>query len=158
MAACDAATTANVAPAPAPATAAAPPPDLQPFVGQSYTDLITAEPTARYSAANLDMSDAARVRFARAMSLSAPAWMVEGAGTKAFIVVGCEAGACTQSAGILVIDTETGDVYAAVRDQEGRNVLINNDRLQALVEATSPADLWDDPDAWAQGAPGESPT
>jgi hypothetical protein len=121
--------------------------------------LITAEPTARYSAANLDMSDAARARFAKAMSLSAPAWIVEAAGTKAFIVVGCEAGACAQAAGILAIDTETGDLYAAVRDETGRNVLINNDRLQAIVEATTPADRWDDPDAWADGAPTEeSPT
>ncbi|MDX2277061.1 MAG: hypothetical protein NW206_16560 [Hyphomonadaceae bacterium] len=135
------------------AEAPAPPPDLRPFVGRSYTDLITEEQTARYSATQLNMSPEGRARFARAMSLSAPAWIAEGGGASAFIVVGCEAGACAQAAGILAIDTQTGDVYAAVRDSAGRSVLISNDRLQALVEATDPANRWDDPDAWADGAP-----
>jgi hypothetical protein len=156
LTACGQATTEKLAPAPAPAAAAA---DLQPFVGHSYTDLATAAETQRYAVANLGLSEEGSARFARAMSLSAPAWTVEGAGIKAFVVVGCEAGACPQAAGILAIDTETGEAYAAVRDAGGQSVLIPNDRLQALVEATSPADRWADPEAWAEGAPdGEAPT
>ena len=149
---------AGCGPRPAPQAEAPPmtpaaPPDLRPHVGQSYTDLVISPDTQRYAVPNLGLTAIEQARFAQAMSLSAPAWIAEGGGEEAFIVVGCRAGACPEAAGILAIDTVTGETYAAVRDRAGRDILLANDRLEALIAATSPADRWDDPSAWDNAAP-----
>ena len=154
---CDLAPPSAPAPEPVP-DASQPPPDFRPHVGQSYTDLVTAADTERYAVANLGLEPGEQARFAQAMSLSAPAWLAEGGGATAFVVVGCQAGACAQAAAILAIDTQTGAAYAAVRDGQGRSTLLANDRLEALVEATEPANRWADPDAWADSAPAPAAT
>ena len=46
----------------------------------------------------------------------------------------------------------SGDAHPINGVIEGE-ALIANDRLQALVEATTPADRWADPEAWTGGAP-----
>jgi hypothetical protein len=140
----------QVAPAP-PAAQAAQDLDLDRFEGDAYGEIVSAPEMARYDVDALPLGAAARARFARAFSQTAPAWVVEGGGAQGLVIVGCDASACAQAAAVLAIDAATGAAYAAVRDGQGRETLIANDRLEALVEATSPADRWDDPEAWADG-------
>lgn len=140
----------RVAPAPAPAAAATADPALRTHAGSAYSDFIVLPGMERYAPSQLPISDASRVRLSRAMGLSAPSWTIEGGGSEALVFVGCAEGACESAAGIVAIDLGTGAAFAAVRDGEGRDVLAANERLEALVMATSPADRWDDPQAWAE--------
>ncbi len=130
-------------------------PGLRAHEGQSYAEFSAVPELARYAPAGLGIGEAGQRRFERAMSQSAPGWIVEGGGLSALVIVGCDASACADAAAILAIDLASGEAYGAVRDASGRDVLLGNDRLQALVEATTPADRWADPEAWAGGAPGE---
>jgi hypothetical protein len=139
-----------------PVAEAAPDPALRQYEGSSYAELIAA--STRYAPANLGLTPAAQARFERGMSQTAPAWIVEGGGTEALVIVGCDAAACVDAAAVLAIDLATGAPFAAVRDARGREVLVAQDRLEALVEATSPADRWDDPEAWDASPGAAAPT
>lgn len=140
----------RVAPGPAPAAAA--PAGVERFAGASLAEFWAAPEMARYRAAGLGMAPSAQARLTRATTQTAPGWIVEGGGARALAFVGCAAEACAQAAAIMAIDLDTGAAFVAVRDEGGRDVLVANPKLEALVETTTPADRWDDPAAWAEVA------
>ncbi|MGE0595198.1 MAG: hypothetical protein AB7P07_02435 [Hyphomonadaceae bacterium] len=136
----------------APAEAAAAPSDLAAYEGTSFAEFISAA-GANYAPQSLNISDASRARLARAMGVSAPAFNIEGGGAEALVFVGCAETDCAAAAGIVAVDRATGAPFAAVRDAAGQAILVANPRLEALIEATSPANRWADPEAWANDPP-----
>ena len=132
-------------------------PALRAHVGASYSDFIVAPGMGRYGLAELPLSEAGRARLSHAMGVNAPSWTAEGGGAEALVFVGCAVDACAEAAGIVAIDLANGAVFAAVRDGQGRDVLLGNERLEALIEATSPADRWSDPSAWDDEAAPPAP-
>jgi len=129
--------------APAPAAAATADPALPEQAGSSYSDFATAL-AGRYSPDTLGLSAADRARLWRAMAVS-ESTMMEGGGAGALVFQGCAESGCGDGLAVVAVDTTTGGAFVGVVDTGGRDVLIPNDRVEALLRLSSPTRNWHDP-------------
>ncbi|HVY83645.1 MAG TPA: hypothetical protein VG943_00810 [Caulobacterales bacterium] len=144
LAACSPAT----APAPPAAEAAPVDPGVKQHAGAYYSDFIRLPHMERFAPENLALDPAALARFQSAMQVESPAPLATGGGSQALVFEGCRAHACPDAVAVLAIDTATGEVFAGVRDEKGETVLRPNERLEALLDATSPTQTWTNPVLW----------
>jgi hypothetical protein len=149
---CDQLSALGLGPPPAasaPATAVPPTQaiaDLRPQAGTLYSDFAAGE-GARYSPQQIGLNAADRARLWRAMVIPAAGRLEQGGGAEALVFRGCVEAGCAEGASVVAIDTATGAVFAAVRDQQGTEVLAPNDRVEALLRLNSPTRAWDNPAA-----------
>jgi hypothetical protein len=123
----------------------APPPDLRPFVGETYAAFSAQPEMARYAPTGLQLNGADQARFEAAMAASAaPAWTASGGGAEALVFAGCNAAGCDAGHGLIAIDMETGAAFVGVRDGDGVEALAPNPRLEALLRLSSPTRAWED--------------
>ncbi len=120
--------------------------DFRPLAGTIYADFIGGE-GARYSPEQLGFNAADRERLRRTMAAPVVGRLEQGGGAEALVFRGCAAGGCQDGASVIAIDTSTGAVFAALRDEHGSEVLAPNDRVEALLRLNSPTRAWDDPAA-----------
>ena len=130
--------------APPPATAAPAPPDLRPFVGDTYAVFSTRPDMARFNPQGLGLADADRARLEAALAEPAPAFIAQGGGAEALVFVGCAQDGCAAGRAVLAIELETRAVFAGVAGPEGAEALAPNARLEALLGLTSPSRAWED--------------
>ena len=144
-----------VAPGPRAADAAVRKADagVRQHAGQYYDDFIKQPGMQRFAPEALGLAPAALKRFQDAMQVEIPAPLASGGGTDALVFEGCRAHACPDAVAVLAIDASTGDVFVGVRDEQGETVLKASDRLEALLDATSPSQRWSDPVAWSGPPP-----
>ncbi len=135
----------QAAPAPAAAEASTAAPDVRPFVGRSYAEMIASPGLERYAPANLGLSAEEQARFDRVTASPAVGVAASGGGLEAVVFSGCAAGGCLDGLGVVAIDPATGEVFVGVSDMSGAAVLVPNERLEALLRLTSPSRTWDDP-------------
>ncbi|HWA01478.1 MAG TPA: hypothetical protein VG841_14295 [Caulobacterales bacterium] len=146
--------------APGPATAAATPADaldLKPYAGAYYADFVSAPHMERFAPENLGLDGEALARFQNAMQVQSPAPLAAGGGSQALVFQGCRAHACPEAVAVLAVDAATGSVFVGVRDEKGQTVLKGDDRLEALLDATSPTQRWSDPVSWEGPPPAPAP-
>ena len=143
---------------PPPPTPAAPSVDLglRAHAGSYYADFIKAPGMARFTPEALNLSVADRARLDRDMGVQAPAPIASGGGSEALVFEGCIAHDCPNGVGVVAIDVVSGSVFVGVHDAEGTTVLLPDDKIQALLEATSPSHRWDDPVTWTGPLPGSA--
>ncbi|MES1157114.1 MAG: hypothetical protein ABUL73_04960 [Alphaproteobacteria bacterium] len=139
-----------VAPAPAAASAKAAAPDagVRRYAGSYYDDFIKQPGMQRFAPEQLGLNPAQLKRFQDAMQVETPAPLASGGGAEALVFEGCRQHDCPTAVAVLAIDAATGEVFVGVRDEQGEAVLKANDRLEALLDATSPSQHWDDPLQW----------
>ncbi len=138
-AACDAAQSPKLEPAPA---EAASDPALLAYAGKSYSDFVVGA-GARYSPEALGLSAGDRARLWRGMAASQVGALVSGGGAEALVFRGCATEGCAAGASVVAVDAATGGVFAGVRDVGGADILARDERMLALLEATSTNGEWD---------------
>lgn len=142
-------------PAPAPVLAR-PVQDLQTYAGRNYADLVAAYPSRFGSEAlGISASDAQRIHV---LTQRATGAMLDGGGAQALVFRGCAATGCADGVAIVAVDGATGAAFVGVRDSAGKDLLVPNDRLEALLRLNAATRDW--PDAGAgetEGAPAAEP-
>ncbi|HEX8902970.1 hypothetical protein [Vitreimonas sp.] len=134
--------------APTPSAAEAAPgldPDIRPYAGRTYAEVLNAPEMGRYSLASLHLNEAERARFDAGMAVQEPAVVASGGGAEALVFSGCAISGCAHGRSVLAIDARTGAVFVGVAGQGGAEQILPNDRLEALLRVTSPTMRWDDP-------------
>lgn len=126
---------------PAPAEAASPAVDVEQFAGRSYAEFAAQD--VRFSPTGLGVTGDDANRLARVMAVSSGT-IVEGGGARALVFRGCAEAGCEAGKGVVAIDVATGLAFGGVRDGDGKDVLVNNERLEALLRVNSPARDWID--------------
>jgi hypothetical protein len=134
---------------PAPATSAPPEataiPDIAPYAGDAYSVFAARADTADFSLEALGLSEADQARFGAASADERPGVLVGGGGARALVFYGCAARACAEGVAVVAIDAATGDAFVGVRDSEGAEALVRNERLEALLRLNAASGRWDDP-------------
>jgi hypothetical protein len=129
--------------APPPVTAPTADTQLQQQAGSTYSDFAAAL-EGRYSPDTLGLGAGDRARLWRAMASSRSSVMT-GGGAEALVFQGCADAGCNEGLGIVAIDTTTGGAFVGVVDAGGAEVLLPNDRVEALLRLSSPTRNWRDP-------------
>jgi hypothetical protein len=143
MMGCDGAPPANIVPAPSSAAAN---PALRAHAGDSFSNFVT-QAGARYAPEAMGLPALDRTRLWRGMANAQAGELVSGGGAEALVFRGCATEGCADGYSIVAVDTTTGGVFIGVRDVGGSDILARDERMLALLEATSTASRWDDPDA-----------
>jgi hypothetical protein len=146
---CDQLSQIGLGPPPAVSAPAEPAPaevlaDIRPHAGELYSDFSAGE-GARYSPEQIGLNAADRARLWRAMANPSVGQLEGGGGAEALVFRGCAEGGCEEGASVVAIDAATGATFIAVRDAGGSEVLIPNDRVEALLRLNSPTRAWDNP-------------
>ena len=136
---------AEVTPAAAPAPENSVADALRPQANAYYADFVRAPGMERFAIDRLGLGAEAAARLTRNMDVQTPGALIAANGVEALVFFGCMAHNCANAAGVLAIDTATGDVFAGVRDEAGEVILKPNARLQMLLTQTSPTQSWADP-------------
>ena len=143
--------TPPLGPAQAEATALAVP-DFRPHIGQTYSAFVAAPEMTRYSPDELGLSAADQARIGRAMASPMPGSVAEGGGAQALVFGGCAASGCADGTALMAIDLATGGAFVGVRDSAGTEILVPNDRIEALLRINAPSRRWDDPAGWHEAS------
>ncbi len=134
-------------PAPAPTTEPPPAPvedlGLRQHVGQRFETFTQSVGMARFAPSRLGLNEADQTRLVVDMAVTQPSVLAQGGGASALLFTGCATTGCADGMGLVAIDVASGAVFIGVRDAHGRDVLLPNDRLEALLEATSATRQWD---------------
>lgn len=125
-----------------PAPEAQPIADLEAFNGRTYRDFAAAH-SARFSAAGLGLSAEDGARLERIMSQSNGA-LLQGGGAEALVFRGCAESGCADGLGVVAVDAATGVVFVALKEPAGEDILIPNERLEALLRLNAPSRNWAD--------------
>jgi hypothetical protein len=133
---------AATAPSP-PAAAPVADPQVRGEAGSTYSDFAAAL-DGRYSPDTLGLSAADRARLWRAMATSQSSVMT-GGGAEALVFQGCAEAGCNDGLAVVAVDTTTGGAFVGVVDAGGAEVLLPNDRVEALLRLSSPTRNWRDP-------------
>lgn len=137
-------------PAPVTASPAAPPavivPDLRGHAGETYAAFVAAS-GASYAPDALGLGAADRARVWRAMAASESARVLSGGGAEALVFRGCAETGCGDGVAIVAMDIASGGTFVGVKDAGGAEVLLPNDRVEALLRLNSPTRSWDNPEA-----------
>lgn len=125
----------NAEPAPAPV-------DAQAQVGVTYAQFV-ADAGRSFAPEALGVPAADRARLWRAMASGASGEILDGGGVQALVFRGCAEEGCDGGAAVVAIDAASGEALIGVRDQGGADLLLPNDRLEALLRLRSPSGRWD---------------
>lgn len=137
-----------------PAAAAAPVADLQTFAGRPFADLVAAHPD-RFGNDALSLNAAESARLGQVIA-SGQGAVLDGGGAEALVFRGCAASGCAEGVGIVAVDAATGAAFVGVRDGDGADILVPNDRLEALLRLNATSRDWVDAGA-APDIAGEAP-
>ncbi|WP_395647318.1 hypothetical protein [Terricaulis sp.] len=149
LGACSPAAVAPLGPSAAEATSL-PMPDFRAHIGQTYEAFVASPEMTRYAPGELGLNPAEQGRLAVNMNAPMPGKIAEGGGAQALVFGGCAQTGCADGAGLMAIDLATGSVFLGVRDGQGADVLVPNDRIEALLRINAPTRRWDDPAGWSE--------
>lgn len=133
--------------APTPAPAEASPFDsaaVRAEAGKTYSTFVAEPAGVTYAPEALGIAATDRARLWRGMAAPTEGQIFTGGGVEALVFRGCAETGCLDGASIVAVDTGNGEVFAAVRDVGGADVLAPNDRVEALLRLNSPTQSWED--------------
>lgn len=118
----------------------APVADLEDFRGRSYSDFVAAH-EGRFGPEALALSAPDGARLDRIMA-GASGMPLRGGGVEALVFRGCAESGCADGLGVVAVDAENGAVFVGLRNGPNEDVLIPNDRLEALLRLNAPNRDW----------------
>lgn len=136
-------------PAPVVQSPAAPAPTADPALrshaGETYAVFVAASGAA-YAPDALGLGAGDRTRVWRAMAAPEAGQVLSGGGAEALVFRGCAETGCGDGVAIVAVDVTTGMAFVGVKDAGGAEVLMPNDRVEALLRLNSPTRSWDNPE------------